>query len=213
MALTKLTANVNNIQALSDRPNQTDGLTSSELKERFDRAGATIKNYINNTLTEELDRITSTSGEEVTDLAEDLTNLTNRVTTLSNTVESISQATLDFSKIYPVGSIYITVSNSNPSTLFGGSWEKISGDAYLKIVTSNAGQYGGTSSQHKIPVSSMPSHTHTVSRTAQYGRPNNVNFGASGDWQGMSQVTTSATGGGQAYYPYYLGVYVWKRLS
>ena len=55
MALTKLTANVNNIQALSDRPNTIDGLTSAELKERFDRAGADIKDYLNETLTEEID--------------------------------------------------------------------------------------------------------------------------------------------------------------
>ena len=55
MALTKLTANVNNIQALSDRPNEIDGLTSAELKERFDRAGADIKEYLNDTLTSELD--------------------------------------------------------------------------------------------------------------------------------------------------------------
>ena len=55
MALTKFTANVNNIQALSDQPNTVDGLTSSELKERFDKAGADIKTYINETLTEELD--------------------------------------------------------------------------------------------------------------------------------------------------------------
>ena len=55
MALTKLTANVNNIQALSDKPNETDGLTSAELKERFDRAGATIKEYLNEVLTDELD--------------------------------------------------------------------------------------------------------------------------------------------------------------
>lgn len=55
MALTKLTASVNNIQSLSDRPNAVDGLTSSELKERFDKAGSDIKEYINETLTEELD--------------------------------------------------------------------------------------------------------------------------------------------------------------
>ena len=55
MALTKLTANVNNIQALSDEPNTVDGLTSSELKQRFDKAGADIKLYLNNILTEELD--------------------------------------------------------------------------------------------------------------------------------------------------------------
>lgn len=59
MALTKLTANVNNIQALSDKPNETDGLTSSQLKERFDKAGADIKAYINNTLTEEIDTVIS----------------------------------------------------------------------------------------------------------------------------------------------------------
>ena len=39
MALTKLTTNLNNIQALHDRPNVTDGLTADELKERFDKAG------------------------------------------------------------------------------------------------------------------------------------------------------------------------------
>lgn len=60
MALTKLTANVNNIQALSDRPNELDGLTSAELKERFDKAGSDIKSYLNETLTEELDTVIAT---------------------------------------------------------------------------------------------------------------------------------------------------------
>lgn len=53
--LTKLTVDVNNIQALSDRPNTADGLTSHELKERFDKAGSDIKSYLNNTLTEEVE--------------------------------------------------------------------------------------------------------------------------------------------------------------
>lgn len=57
MSLTKLTASVNNIQALSDKPNEIDGLTSAELKERFDRAGSTIKAYINEVLTTELDAL------------------------------------------------------------------------------------------------------------------------------------------------------------
>lgn len=60
MALTKMTANVNNIQSLSDRPNTIDGLTSSQLKELFDKAGSDIKTYLNDTLTEELD--TTISG-------------------------------------------------------------------------------------------------------------------------------------------------------
>ena len=60
MALTKFTGNVNNIQSLSDRPNTIDGLTSSQLKELFDKAGADIKTYINETLTEEIDSIAET---------------------------------------------------------------------------------------------------------------------------------------------------------
>jgi hypothetical protein len=64
MALTKLTANVNNIQALSDQPNTIDGLTSSELKERFDKAGADIKSYINGVLTEELDDVVASIPQD-----------------------------------------------------------------------------------------------------------------------------------------------------
>ena len=55
MALTKLTTNLNNIQALHDKPNTADGLTADQLKEKFDKAGNDIKTYINSTLTEELD--------------------------------------------------------------------------------------------------------------------------------------------------------------
>lgn len=53
--ITNLTANVNNIQGLSDRPNTADGITSQQLKEKFDKAGTDIKSYINNTLIEELE--------------------------------------------------------------------------------------------------------------------------------------------------------------
>lgn len=53
--ITNLTANVNNIQALSDRPNTADGITAQQLKERFDKAGADIKDYINNSLIEEIE--------------------------------------------------------------------------------------------------------------------------------------------------------------
>lgn len=48
--LTKFTKNVNNIQALSDRPNTADGLTPQGLKEKFDKAGSDIKSYINDDL-------------------------------------------------------------------------------------------------------------------------------------------------------------------
>ena len=55
MALTKMTKDMAIIQALDDEPNDVGGLTAQELKEKFDEAGETIKKYLNETLTSELD--------------------------------------------------------------------------------------------------------------------------------------------------------------
>ena len=55
MSLTKLTADLNIIQALDDEPNDVGGLTAAQLKAKFDQAGGTIKTYLNETLTPELD--------------------------------------------------------------------------------------------------------------------------------------------------------------
>lgn len=51
MSLTKCVADTNNISSLPDRP----ALTSAELKNKFDKAGADIKSFLNNTLTTEVD--------------------------------------------------------------------------------------------------------------------------------------------------------------
>lgn len=63
--------------------------------------------------------------------------------------------------IYPVGSIYMSVNDVDPSTLFGGTWARIKdrfllgkGDTY----TTN-GATGGES-EHTLAVNEMPSHTH-----------------------------------------------------
>ena len=53
--LTKLEKNISYVSSLSDYPNSNDGMTSSQLKETFDRASNDIKDFINNTLTEEID--------------------------------------------------------------------------------------------------------------------------------------------------------------
>lgn len=62
MALTKLTTDLANIQKLSDTPNTTEGLTADELKALWDKAGTDIQDYINDTLTAEIDSIVSPIG-------------------------------------------------------------------------------------------------------------------------------------------------------
>lgn len=74
MALTKFLVDVNNIQALSDRPNEIDGLDSSQLKEKFDKAGRDIKSYLNNTLTQELD--------------DDIVTINNSITSVRNAIQT-----------------------------------------------------------------------------------------------------------------------------
>ena len=58
MALTKLTADVQNIHPLPNQPNK-GGMTAQQLKDLFDKAGVDIKAYLNNTLTAELDALLS----------------------------------------------------------------------------------------------------------------------------------------------------------
>jgi len=84
MALTKLTAAVNNIQELEDNPN-ISGMDASTLKAQFDKAGTDIKNYINNTLTEELDTKLDTTSSDIGTL----TNL--ETTTKTDVVSAINE--------------------------------------------------------------------------------------------------------------------------
>ena len=95
MALSKLLTDVNNIQALSDRPNEIDGLTSAELKAKFDKAGADIKTYINETLTEQVDTAIATVTGEIPDVSNFVVTTDSRLSNsrkCNNTFDSWSTA-------------------------------------------------------------------------------------------------------------------------
>ena len=85
----------------------------------------------------------------------DVTGLDDRLTAIETFDNNI------FDLIYPVGSIYMSVNNTSPQTLFGGTWEQLkdkfllaSGDTYT------AGNTGGEAT-HTLTQNEMPSHTHT----------------------------------------------------
>lgn len=61
---------------------------------------------------------------------------------------------------YPVGAVYISFADTDPSELFGGTWEPIEG-RFLLAASSDyeVGSTGGEAT-HKLTVAEMPSHTH-----------------------------------------------------
>ena len=115
--------------------------------------------------------------------------------------------------LYPVGSIYMSVNDVNPSLLFGGTWEQIK-DTFLLAAgdTYEAGEIGGES-EVTLTVDEIPSHSHGLSQSYSYGsggtsatvgyNPSSVSY------------NTGSVGNSQPHnnMPPYLTVYMWQRIE
>ena len=80
--------------------------------------------------------------------------------------------------IYPIGSIYISVSGTSPETLFGGTWEALGGRFLIGANENYTGGNTGGSTEHThnvttagsvgnhtLTIAEMPSHTHQNTHT------------------------------------------------
>lgn len=72
-----------------------------------------------------------------------------------------------YDAIYPIGSIYMSMNSTSPSTLFGGSWERLKNCFLFGVDESRAeyqyaGNYGGEE-KHKLWDAELPPHSHTIS--------------------------------------------------
>lgn len=114
-----------------------------------------------NTMRNKFDKIDSNSAE-IGELKDLLENLRLQVDNLKTTRESsFIQNALD--KIYPVGSVYVSFEERNPSTFLGGNWSQISGRFLLGV--DNAHKVGtlGGEEFHKLTTEELPAHNHSVS--------------------------------------------------
>ncbi len=83
----------------------------------------------------------------VDNMRDSVSNLETLVTELSN---RLNRFALD--KVYPIGSIYLSVNAANPSTFLGGTWERISD----KFLIGAGGKYSATSSGgNELPIGSI----------------------------------------------------------
>lgn len=82
--------------------------------------------------------------------------------------DNLPNSYISLSDVYPVGSIYMSVNNTNPGTLFGGSWTQLSG-YYLYAGNGNSTTtYTGKNAQSTTLTaaqSGLPSHGHSFSGT------------------------------------------------
>ena len=79
-----------------------------------------------------------------------------------------------FKLIYPVGSIYLSTSTTNPSTYFGGTWEQVAKECYLlgynssntwfdkpgQSKGSKSGPGGWNTGSTTLTIDQIPSHKH-----------------------------------------------------
>lgn len=142
-------------------------------------------------------------------------------------------------KIYPIGSIYMSIENASPASFLGGTWEQIkdcflwaTGDTASITYTENgvsvtksltAGSTGGEAT-HTLTNGEMPYHNHQLLRYLDTGSAYSAGYGT-GDHTGILSETastafipsmwTSYVGGNQPHnnMPPYLAVYMWKRTA
>lgn len=72
------------------------------------------------------------------------------------------------SKLYPVGSIYISFNSTDPSTLFGGTWQRLKDTFLLANGDSYAPNTTGGSATKTIGVSNLPAHNHSVNASGNH---------------------------------------------
>lgn len=154
-----------------------------------------------------MEKINFTNGSEPVINGANLNQLQTNVETAINDIVNT---------IYPVGSIYMSINDTNPSTLFGGKWEQLkdrfllgAGDTYTNGAT-------GGEATHILSIDEIPSHDHKQrvgTGTGSWG-----SLFATVNGTGPTTVLETYvynTGGGQPHnnMPPYLAVYMWKRIS
>lgn len=184
----------------------------------------------------DLTNYTNTDEDSTFFGATDANQMNRAMNQIANSVIDIERSIID--KIYPVGSIYMSVNNVNPDTLFGGTWVRIQ-DRFLLAAgnTYSAGATGGSANSTLIEhshdfgrqtennlkcnlwgVSAGGATATGYSKMAKEGTTATVRYiSATSDKSGyrwLSNTLKEGDGDGTGKnMPPYLTVYVWKRTA
>lgn len=121
--------------------------------------------------------------------------------------------------VFPIGSIYITQSNTNPNSILEfGTWERVKGKVLVGLdeADTNFNSIGKTGGEktHTLTTNEIPSHSHNIGRTGSAS-----GSGYSGFYQTSNTAetfSTGTTGNGRPHnnlQPYQVIGYMWRRTA
>lgn len=125
-----------------------------------------------------------------------------------------------FNKLHPIGSIYMSVLDDNPSILFGGVWEQIKdkfllgcGDNYANLETGGNADAVNVAHTHEFSAGSNAQSLNILTDTSA----TKEGFAVAGYWNGekkaVSSISTAGSDPTGANMPPYTTVYIWRRIG
>lgn len=238
---------IESLKVIRDLCTEEGDLAHATIADPVDSNHAATKNYVDTGLSGKLDKSGGTltgnlSGKYITGTwlqtteATDLGRTPGKIAVLDESGWVYSRTPLELladigattvneilGLVYPVGSIYMSINNVSPVTLFGGKWVQIQGRFLLGASDVYKANTTGGEATHTLTANEMPEHTHYMA---------SGNSGGDGTWTPdagsylVDSVTTNKmtywaqigmnNAGGSAAHnnmPPYLVVYMWRRLA
>lgn len=148
------------------------------------------------------------------------TNFENGVTPINDTnLNNMQKGIAEL--LLPVGSTYVTPTNTNPNTILGfGTWERLKGKVCLGIDEDDddlktIGNTGGEK-EHKLTVDELAKHYHRLAFDGGTGTGNIDKLVSNSFGEGRWYSNTESVGGNQPHnnmQPYEVVGYMWIRRS
>lgn len=121
---------------------------------------------------------------------------------------------------FPIGYIYLSTDSTNPSTYFGGTWQRISNGKVLVGVDEgdtdfSAPNLTGGEKTHTLTVNEMPSHNHRFKYGYGTGSSAANAFSSANKSTTSDATTIYDNGGGEAHnnlQPYFT-CYIWEKVG
>ena len=238
---------IESLKVIRDLCTEEGDLAHATIADPVDSNHAATKNYVDTGLSGKLDKSGGTltgnlSGKYITGTwlqtteATDLGRTPGKIAVLDESGWVYSRTPLELladigattvneilGLVYPVGSIYMSINNVSPVTLFGGKWVQIQGRFLLGASDVYKANTTGGEATHTLTENEMPAHAHYMA---------SGNSGGDSTWTPdagsylVDSVTTDKTtywaqigmnnAGGSAAHnnmPPYLVVYMWRRLA